>query len=62
MKVGVWDTFVTKNDGSTMHFDIIVPEGVAEFDTSIWAIISQVKRSSGATNYFKGMHVLSFSK
>ena len=30
MKVGVWDTFVTKKDGSTMHFDIIVPEGVAE--------------------------------
>jgi Domain of unknown function (DUF2024) len=26
MKVAVWDTYVTKNDGSIMHFDIIVPE------------------------------------
>jgi hypothetical protein len=26
MKVAVWDTYVTKKDGSVMHFDIIVPE------------------------------------
>lgn len=25
MKVAVWDTYVTKNDGTIMHFDIIVP-------------------------------------
>ena len=25
MNVAVWDTYVTKNDGSKMHFDIIVP-------------------------------------
>lgn len=25
MKVAVWDTYVTKKDGSVMHFDIIVP-------------------------------------
>lgn len=25
MKVAVWDTYVTKNEGSIMHFDIIVP-------------------------------------
>lgn len=26
MKVAVWDTYVTRKDGKTMHFDIIVPE------------------------------------
>lgn len=26
MKVAVWDTYVIKKDGTTMHFDIIVPE------------------------------------
>lgn len=25
MQVAVWDTYVTKKDGSTMHFDIIAP-------------------------------------
>lgn len=26
MKTAVWDTYVTRRDGTTMHFDIIVPE------------------------------------
>ena len=30
MKVAVWDTYVQKVDGSTMHFDIIVPETITE--------------------------------
>lgn len=30
MKVAVWDTYVTKKDGSTMHFDIIAPEEVED--------------------------------
>ena len=25
MKVAVWDTYVTKQDGKVMHFDIIAP-------------------------------------
>ncbi|WP_298648159.1 DUF2024 family protein [uncultured Proteiniphilum sp.] len=25
MQVAVWDTYVTKTDGSVMHFDIIAP-------------------------------------
>ncbi|HQU99958.1 MAG: DUF2024 family protein [Bacteroidia bacterium] len=25
MQVAVWDTYVTKKDGSVMHFDIIAP-------------------------------------
>ncbi len=26
MKVSVWDTYVDREDGLTMHFDILVPE------------------------------------
>jgi hypothetical protein len=29
MKVAVYDTYVVKKDGKTMHFDVIVPEGVS---------------------------------
>lgn len=25
MKVAIWDTYVSKKDGTTMHFDIVVP-------------------------------------
>ncbi len=32
-KVNVWDTYVTKKDGSLMHFDIIVPIEVKERTT-----------------------------
>lgn len=28
MKVAVWDTYITKKDGTIMHFDIIVPESL----------------------------------
>ena len=30
MKVAVWDTYVTKKDGSIMHFDIIAPEEIKD--------------------------------
>ena len=33
MQVAVWDTYVTKKDGTTMHFDIIAPEEIK--DTTI---------------------------
>lgn len=33
MKVAVWDTYVTKKDGTIMHFDIIVPEEVKRDET-----------------------------
>jgi hypothetical protein len=26
MKIAVWDTYVTKKDGTIMHFDIFVPD------------------------------------
>ncbi|SKC09139.1 protein of unknown function [Sphingobacterium nematocida] len=33
MQVAVWDTYVTKKDGTIMHFDIIVPAEIT--DTSV---------------------------
>lgn len=30
MKVSVWDTYVTKKDGSVMHFDILAPEEIKD--------------------------------
>lgn len=33
MKIAVWDTYVTKKDGSVMHFDILAPEEIK--DTAI---------------------------
>ncbi len=30
MEVAVWDTYVTKKDGSVMHFDIIAPSTVKD--------------------------------
>lgn len=30
MKVAVWDTYVTKKDGSIMHFDIIAPSDLKD--------------------------------
>jgi hypothetical protein len=29
MNVAVWDTYVDRTDGQTMHFDILVEEGVS---------------------------------
>ncbi|WP_422859054.1 DUF2024 family protein [Flagellimonas sp. S174] len=33
MKVSVWDTYVNRNDGIVMHFDILVPITVTEEET-----------------------------
>lgn len=30
MKAAVWDTYVTKKDGSIMHFDILAPEDIKD--------------------------------
>ncbi|RYG42940.1 MAG: DUF2024 family protein [Chitinophagaceae bacterium] len=30
MKVAVYDTYVTKKDGTIMHFDILVPDTVSD--------------------------------
>ena len=33
MKVAVWDTYVTKRDGTVMHFDIITPNHIKDEKT-----------------------------
>lgn len=30
MQVAVWDTYVTKKDGTVMHFDIIAPKTISD--------------------------------
>jgi hypothetical protein len=30
MKVAVWDTYVTKKDGTVMHFDILAPAEIKD--------------------------------
>jgi len=32
-KINVWDTYVTKKDGSIMHFDIIAPAEITDNTT-----------------------------
>jgi hypothetical protein len=33
MKVSVWDTYVKRQDGTTMHFDILVPSHLKDEKT-----------------------------
>ncbi|RAJ10054.1 DUF2024 family protein [Arenibacter echinorum] len=33
MKISVWDTYVAREDGKTMHFDILVPNNLKVIDT-----------------------------
>lgn len=30
MNIAVWDTYVQRKDGRTMHFDIIVPQNITD--------------------------------
>ncbi len=30
MNVAIWDTYVTKKDGSIMHFDIVAPDEIQD--------------------------------
>ncbi|WP_316932925.1 DUF2024 family protein [Aquimarina atlantica] len=32
MKIAVWDTYVQRNDGIIMHFDILVPDSITDQD------------------------------
>lgn len=33
MNVAIWDTYVTKKDGTVMHFDIILPQEIKNEET-----------------------------
>ena len=30
IKVNIWDTYVTKKDGTVMHFDIVAPKNIMD--------------------------------
>lgn len=51
MKVAVWDTYVTKKDGSIMHFDIIAPEEIKDSDV-IYGYGKQYLSEKGMENPF----------
>ena len=36
MQVAVWDTYVTRKDGTLMHFDIVVPDTLRD-ETTIYS-------------------------
>ena len=61
MKVAVYDTYVVKKDGKTMHFDVIVPEG--ESHERVLAFGREYLKSvgqEGQTLTTQGMQVLSY--
>ncbi len=49
MKVAIWDTYVTKEDGTLMHFDIIVPEHIKN-EEIIYTFGKQYLRSKNLGN------------
>lgn len=49
MNVAVWDTYVTKKDGSIMHFDIIAPSTIKDTST-IYNYGKQYLKSKGLQN------------
>lgn len=49
MRVAVWDTYVTKKDGSVMHFDIIVPEQLKQEDV-IYGYGKEYLKTKGQEN------------
>ena len=32
MKISVWDTYVSRDDGAMMHFDILVPSNMEDYE------------------------------
>ncbi|WP_447635874.1 DUF2024 family protein [Flavobacterium microcysteis] len=49
MKVAVWDTYVTKKDGSIMHFDILAPDEISDLET-IYAFGKDYLKSKSEEN------------
>ncbi len=48
MNIAVWDTYVTKKDGTVMHFDIIAPSEVKDSEV-IYAYGKAYLTSKGLT-------------
>lgn len=49
MKVAVWDTYVKKEDGNIMHFDILVPNTITDQQTIFNYGIDYLKNKSFST-------------
>lgn len=49
MQVAVWDTYVTKKDGSIMHFDIIAPSEIKD-STVIYGYGLEYLKEKGQEN------------
>ncbi len=49
MKVAVWDTYVTKRDGTIMHFDILAPDEISDLET-IYAFGKDYLKSKNEEN------------
>lgn len=50
MKVAVWDTYVTRQDGRVMNFDIMVPESETD-DKIIYAYGRQYLATKGLEDH-----------
>ncbi|PKP13339.1 MAG: DUF2024 domain-containing protein [Bacteroidetes bacterium HGW-Bacteroidetes-3] len=49
MKVAVWDTYVTKKDGTVMHFDILAPDYIKD-EKTIYVFGKEYLRSKNQEN------------
>lgn len=49
MKVAVWDTYVTKQDGNVMHFDIIAPSEQKD-ENAIYGFGREYLKTKGQQN------------
>lgn len=59
MRVSVWDTHVTKKDGTVMNFDVIVPESETD-DEIIFENARQYLATKGMTGYPISTHHCKF--
>jgi len=50
MKVSVWDTYVKREDGKLMHFDILVPSDLTDKETIFGFGMQYLKTKSIRTN------------
>ena len=50
MKVAVWDTYVYREEGNLMHFDILVPENLTDEQTILAYGLEYLKTKDFKTN------------
>ena len=62
MNIAVWDTYVKKEDGSYMHFDILVPDTVTDRQQIVdfgnqYLATKELSRTISATDQCRFCHV-----